>query len=56
MTFFGKFRNILRQTVSKQVNSRFSVSNPSIYQALRYMSYAKLSSLAVSHIAPMRQV
>ena len=42
MAFFRKFGNILRQTVSKQVNSGISVSNPSIYQALRYMSSAKL--------------
>ena len=42
MVFSGKFGNILQQTVSKQVNSGFSVSKPSIYQALRYMSSSKL--------------
>ncbi|KAJ9677587.1 hypothetical protein PVL29_022527 [Vitis rotundifolia] len=42
MAFFGKVGNILRQTVSKQVNSQFSVSNPSIYQAIRCMSSSKL--------------
>ncbi|KNA24813.1 hypothetical protein SOVF_012220 [Spinacia oleracea] len=42
MALFSKVGNILKQSVSKQVTSQFSASNPSIYQALRYMSSSKL--------------
>ncbi|XP_021733985.1 glycine-rich RNA-binding protein 3, mitochondrial-like [Chenopodium quinoa] len=42
MAFFSKVGNILKQSVSKQVTSHFSASNPSIYQALRCMSSSKL--------------
>lgn len=42
MAFFSKVGNILKQSVSKQITSQISASNPAIYQALRCMSSSKL--------------
>ncbi|KAF8389940.1 hypothetical protein HHK36_024459 [Tetracentron sinense] len=42
MAFISKVGNILKQTVSKHINSELSASNPSIYQAIRCMSSSKL--------------
>lgn len=42
MAFFSKVGNILRQTASKRISCESSVSNPSIYQAIRCMSSSKL--------------
>ncbi|CAO2818489.1 unnamed protein product [Amaranthus hypochondriacus] len=42
MAFFSKVGNVLKQSVSKQLTSQFSASNPSIYQAIRCMSSSKV--------------
>lgn len=42
MAFFSKVGSILKQSVSKQITTQFSASNPSFYQALRCMSSSKL--------------
>ncbi|KAJ6759674.1 GLYCINE-RICH RNA-BINDING PROTEIN 3 MITOCHONDRIAL [Salix purpurea] len=42
MAFLTKVGNMFRQTANRQITSEISVSGPSIYQALRYMSSSKL--------------
>ncbi|KAF8408209.1 hypothetical protein HHK36_007353 [Tetracentron sinense] len=42
MAFISRVGNILKQTVSKHINSELSASKPSIYQAIRCMSSSKL--------------
>ncbi|PIA63183.1 hypothetical protein AQUCO_00200894v1 [Aquilegia coerulea] len=42
MAFVSKLGNILKQSVSKNINSGLSASNPSIFQAIRCMSSSKL--------------
>ncbi|CAL5374500.1 unnamed protein product [Camellia sinensis] len=42
MAFFSKAGNILRQTVSKHINSEISGSNPSVFQMIRCMSSSKV--------------
>lgn len=43
MAFASKIGNLLKQTVSRHVGSgTSSPSNPSLFQALRYMSSSKL--------------
>uniref|UniRef100_A0A5B7AXM9 RRM domain-containing protein n=2 Tax=Davidia involucrata TaxID=16924 RepID=A0A5B7AXM9_DAVIN len=42
MAFFSKAGGILRQNLSKHINSEISASNPSIFQMIRSMSSMKL--------------
>ncbi|XAR63806.1 hypothetical protein NMG60_11023899 [Bertholletia excelsa] len=49
MAFFSKSVNILKQTVSKHVNSDISGSNPSMFQILRWMSSSKLFVGGISY-------
>ncbi|MCL7044383.1 hypothetical protein MKW94_018883 [Papaver nudicaule] len=42
MAFMSKVGNLLRQSVSKNINSELSGSNPSIFQAIRSMSSSKV--------------
>ncbi|XP_057480530.1 glycine-rich RNA-binding protein 2, mitochondrial-like [Actinidia eriantha] len=42
MAFFSKAGNILKQTVSKRINSEIYGSNPSIFQMIRCMSSSKV--------------
>ncbi|KAM7470395.1 hypothetical protein LguiA_008578 [Lonicera macranthoides] len=42
MAFFSKAGNILRQTVSKDINHKVSACKPSIFQAIRCMATSKV--------------
>ncbi|CAI9266840.1 unnamed protein product [Lactuca saligna] len=44
MAFFNKMGNMVRQTVTKQVNHELSSANPSIFQVIRCMSSSSSSS------------
>ncbi|GAY61563.1 hypothetical protein CUMW_210940, partial [Citrus unshiu] len=49
MAFFSKVGNILRQTAGKRISCESSISNPSIYQAIRCMSSSKLFVGGISY-------
>ncbi|CAN8252032.1 unnamed protein product [Cochlearia groenlandica] len=42
MAFMSRFGNIMKQTLSKQLNGQVSLSSPSLFQAIRFMSSSKL--------------
>lgn len=52
MAFFSKVGNILRQTAGKRISCESSISNPSIYQAIRCMSSSKLFVGGASCLKP----
>lgn len=42
MAFFGKIGKLLKNSAVKHINQEFSMSTPSLFQAIRSMSSAKV--------------
>ncbi|RDX93373.1 Glycine-rich RNA-binding protein 3, mitochondrial [Mucuna pruriens] len=49
MAFFNKIGNLLKNSAVKHINQDFSVSTPSVFQAIRSMSSAKLFVGGISY-------
>jgi hypothetical protein len=52
MAFFGKMGKLLMNSAVKQINHNLSMSTPSVFQAIRSMSSAKLfvGGMLVYHV------